>query len=131
MNRNPFVKFKNGKIVSVEQPTTASFNQTPSRTKKRRVAPKVSGVFYILTLVLVNAGIWSGALMYLATAKSKYVSEWAVNIPGSGSTSNINLPNIGQATSQNYSAYAGANYDPRENYKAIASSERPSIKSSR
>ena len=124
MNKNPFVKFKNGKIVSVEHSTTASFNQTPYRTKKRRVAPKVSGVFYILTLVLVNAGIWSGALIYLATAKSKYVSEWAVNIPGSGSTSNINLPNIGQATSQNYSAYAGANYDPRENYKAIASSDQ-------
>ncbi|MEM6752918.1 MAG: hypothetical protein AAF630_08120 [Cyanobacteria bacterium P01_C01_bin.38] len=86
--------------------------------------PKVHGVFYILALILVNAGIWSGAFMYLATAKSKYVSEWALNIPGSGSTSNINLPDIGQATSQNYSAYAGANYDPRENYKAIATSDQ-------
>lgn len=124
MNRNPFVKLKNGKIVSVEHPTTASFNETPANTKKRQVVPKVSGIFYILTLILVNAGIWSGALMYLATAKPKYISEWAVNIPGSGSTSNINLPDIGQATSQNYSAYAGANYDPRENYKAIATSDQ-------
>ena len=124
MNRNPFVKFKNGKIVSVEHPTTASFNETPASTKKRRVVPKVSAVFYILALILVNGGIWSGAFMYLATAKPRYVSEWAVNIPGSGSTSNINLPDIGQATSQNYSAYAGANYDPRENYKAIASSDQ-------
>ncbi|MEM1394759.1 MAG: hypothetical protein AAF757_16915 [Cyanobacteria bacterium P01_D01_bin.116] len=86
--------------------------------------PKASGVLYILALILVNAGIWSGAFMYLAIAKPKYVSEWALNIPGSGSTSNINLPDIGQATSQNYSAYAGANYDPRENYKAIATSEQ-------
>ncbi len=124
MNRNPFVKLKNGKIVSVEHPTTTSFNETPANTKKRQVVPKVSGIFYILTLILVNAGIWSGALMYLATAKPKYISEWAVNIPGSGSTSNINLPDIGQATSQNYSAYAGANYDPRENYKAIATSDQ-------
>jgi len=124
LNRNPFVKFKNGKIVSVEHPTTASFNETPAYTKKKSVAPKASGILYIVTLILVNAGIWSGAFMYLATAKSKYVSEWALNIPGSGSTSNINLPDIGQATSQNYSAYAGANYDPRENYKAIANSEQ-------
>ena len=124
MNRNPFVKFKNGKIVSVEHPTTASFNETPAYTKKKSVAPKTSGALYILALILVNAGIWSGAFMYLATAKPRYVSEWALNIPGSGSTSNINLPDIGQATSQNYSAYAGANYDPRENYKAIATSEQ-------
>jgi uncharacterized protein involved in exopolysaccharide biosynthesis len=124
LNRNPFVKFKNGKIVSVEHPTTASFNETPTHPKKRRVLSKNSGIFYILTLILVNGGIWSGALIYLATAKPKYASEWAVNIPGSGSTSSINLPDIGQATSQNYSAYAGANYDPRENYKAIASSDQ-------
>ncbi|MEO0685929.1 MAG: hypothetical protein AAFY76_13025, partial [Cyanobacteria bacterium J06649_11] len=115
---------KNGKIVSVEHPTTASFNETPAYSKKRSVAPKAAGVLYIVALILVNAGIWSGAFMYLAIAKPKYVSEWAINIPGSGSTSNINLPDIGQATSQNYSAYAGANYDPRENYKAIATSEQ-------
>lgn len=124
MNRNPFVKFKNGKIVSVEHPTTAYADETPNRTKKRRVVPLRSGVLYILILLLVNGGIWSGAFMFLATAKPKYVSEWVINIPGSGSTSNINLPNIGQATSQNYSAYAGANYDPRENYKAIATSDQ-------
>ncbi len=127
MNRNPFVKLKNGKIVSVEHSetdSTAAFNEAPVNEKKRLVVPKTSGVIYLLALILVNAGIWTGAFMYLATAKSKYVSEWAINIPGSGSTSNINLPNIGQATSQNYSAYAGANYDPRENYKAIATSEQ-------
>lgn len=123
MNRNPFVKFKNGKIVSVEQPTTASFNGGKTYAKKTSSESKVSGVLYFLTLVMVNAGIWAGALIYLATAKPKYVSEWAINIPGSASTSSINLPNIGQATSQNYSAYAGANYDPRENYKAIATSD--------
>lgn len=125
MNKNPFVKFKNGKIVSVEHPTAGSFNETRAYTKNKSVAPnQASGVFYIVILLLVNAGIWAGALMYLATAKSKYTSEWAINIPGSGSTSNINLPDIGQATSQNYSAYAGANYDPRENYKAIATSDQ-------
>ncbi len=124
MNKNPFIKFKNGKIVNVEHPTTGSFNQTRSEINERSVSPKASNFIYFLALTLVNAGIWTGALMYLATAKSTYVSEWAINIPGSGSTSNINLPNIGQATSQNYSAYAGANYDPRENYKAIATSEQ-------
>ncbi|AFY58137.1 hypothetical protein Riv7116_5771 [Rivularia sp. PCC 7116] len=124
MNRNPFVKLKNGKIVSVEHSAKAYADETPVNTTKTTVAPKAIGVFYILLLLLVNAGIWSGAFMYLATAKSRYVSEWAINIPGSGSTSNINLPDIGQATSQNYSAYAGANFDPRENYKAIAASEQ-------
>ncbi|MGB3655313.1 MAG: hypothetical protein WBA41_29470 [Rivularia sp. (in: cyanobacteria)] len=127
MNKKPFVKLKNGKIVSADSGATASFNETDETqayTKKTSVTSKASGIFYLLTLILVNAGIWSGASIYLATAKPKYVSEWAINIPGSGSTSDINLPNIGQATSQNYSAYAGANYDPRENYKAIATSDR-------
>ncbi len=123
MNRNPFVKFKNGKIVSVEHPRTASFNQNGAYTKKRSANKKTSLLFYLLALLMVNGGIWAGAFIYLATAKPNYVSEWAVNIPGSGSTSNINLPNIGQAISQNYSAYAGANFDPRENYKAIATSD--------
>ncbi|MEO0843121.1 MAG: hypothetical protein AAF063_30060, partial [Cyanobacteria bacterium J06643_5] len=68
MNRNPFVKFRNGKIVSVEHPTTASFNETQAYTKNKSVAPKKSGALYILALILVNAGIWSGAFMYLATA---------------------------------------------------------------
>ncbi|NJM18974.1 MAG: hypothetical protein HC836_03560 [Richelia sp. RM2_1_2] len=123
MNKNPFVKFKNGKIVSVEHPTTASFEETKDYREKSTSGPKISGIFYLITLLLVNGGIWIGAFIYLSTAKPKYVSEWTINIPGSGSTSNINLPNIGQATSQNYSAYAGANYDPRENYKAIATAE--------
>ncbi|MEM9925684.1 MAG: hypothetical protein AAF915_18375 [Cyanobacteria bacterium P01_D01_bin.50] len=123
MNKNPFVKFKNGKIVSVEHVKVASCNENRAYTKKRSAGQKASP-FYLLTLLIVNAGIWTGALIYLNTAKPKYVSEWAVNIPGSGSTSNINLPDIGQAISQNYSAYAGANYDPRENYKAIATSDQ-------
>lgn len=124
MNKNPFVKLRNGKIVSVEHPTTASFEETQADGKNRSASLKTSGIFYLLTLLLVNSGIWAGALIYLASVKPQYASEWAVNIPGSGSTSNINLPEIGQAISQNYSAYAGANYDPRENYKAIAISEQ-------
>lgn len=123
MNKNPFVKFKNGKIVSVEHPTTTSFEKNQDYPQKSSSARQTSGIFYLITLLLLNAGIWTGALLYLSVTKPKYVSEWTINIPGSGSTSSINLPNIGQATSQNYSAYAGANYDPRENYKAIATGE--------
>jgi uncharacterized protein involved in exopolysaccharide biosynthesis len=80
--------------------------------------------FLLLTLVITNAGIWGAALVYISRAKPKYVSDWSINVLGTASSSNINIPEIGQATSQDASAYAGISYDPRENYKAIATSEQ-------
>ncbi|MGF1675726.1 MAG: hypothetical protein ACFCUV_18865, partial [Rivularia sp. (in: cyanobacteria)] len=76
MNKNPFVKFKNGKIVNVEHPTTASFEEAKNYPEKTFSAPKKSGIFYLITLLLVNGGIWTGAFIYLSTAKPKYISEW-------------------------------------------------------
>ncbi|MFL9450292.1 MULTISPECIES: GumC family protein [Nostocales] len=78
---------------------------------------------YALTIVFVNAAIWIAALFYVVKAKTVYVSEWSLNIANSGVSSNINLPNIGQAVSQESSAYSATTYDPRENYKTIAISE--------
>ena len=81
MNKNPFIKFKNGKIVSVEHVKTADFNENRAYTKKRSAGQKVSP-FYLLTLLMVNAGIWAGALIYLNTAKPKYRPLAQRNIPG-------------------------------------------------
>lgn len=78
----------------------------------------------LLTLIVTNTVLWSAALLYTNRAKPKYVSDWTINVLGTASSSNINIPEIGQATSQDASAYAGITYDPRENYKAIATSEQ-------
>ena len=78
----------------------------------------------LLMLVISNAVLWSAALLYMSRAKPKYTSDWTINVLGTASSSNINIPEIGQATSQDASAYAGITYDPRENYKAIATSEQ-------
>lgn len=96
----------------------------PQTTYKESEIPKTRWTNYLLILLVANVGIWMASLFYLSKAKTTYVSEWSINIPGSGSNANINLPNIGQATSQDDSAYSGGTYDPRENYKAIASSEQ-------
>lgn len=90
----------------------------------RKSQPLRSGKLYFLMILLANMGIWGTTLTYATVAKPTYTSEWSITIPGTASTTNINLPNIGQANAQNYSAYASASYDPRENYKAIATSDR-------
>jgi uncharacterized protein involved in exopolysaccharide biosynthesis len=78
---------------------------------------------YLLIGIIANATIWGAALLYTSKAKPSYNSELSITIPGAGSRTDINLPNIGQASSQNFSSYAGGSFDPRENYKAIATSE--------
>jgi uncharacterized protein involved in exopolysaccharide biosynthesis len=90
---------------------------------RRILPPKAKWKNYLSIILLANAFAWGTVLIYTSRAKTAYISDWSITIPGAGSSSSINLPNIGQAVSQNMSAYAGASFDPRENYKAIAESE--------
>lgn len=83
---------------------------------------------YIRPGLILNGVIWGLALLYLVAAPRKYTSSSAVNLPGASPITNVNLPDIGQASAENSSPYAITNQDPRENYKFIALSE-PVLKS--
>jgi uncharacterized protein involved in exopolysaccharide biosynthesis len=78
---------------------------------------------YLALTLLLNCGIWGLTLFYLKHAKSTYISEWAITLPGSAPGIDINLPNIGQASSSSNSPFGGATTDPRANYQFIAMSD--------
>ncbi|NJL09981.1 MAG: hypothetical protein HC908_06770 [Calothrix sp. SM1_7_51] len=106
-----------------KQPLVKEKNINISEYYQQGSSSKVGWTACLLGIIVVNAAIWSLTLTYLNKAKRTYVSDWSITIPGVASNTNINLPEIGQATSQNYSAYAASSYDPRENYKLLASSD--------
>lgn len=88
----------------------------PGSRKKRQLR-------YLVLSLLLNAAIWGLTLFYLKQAKSTYTSEWAIILPGSAPGIDINLPNIGQASSSSSSPFGGATTDPRANYQFIATSD--------
>jgi uncharacterized protein involved in exopolysaccharide biosynthesis len=89
-----------------------------SEVKKGRWQP------YLFLGLIVNAGIWSLALVYLKLVPATYSSHSAITVPEEGSSANVNLPNIGATSYQNSDLYSGGStQDPRENYKFIAESE--------
>jgi uncharacterized protein involved in exopolysaccharide biosynthesis len=89
------------------------------RGKKRAVSWKV----YVAIGAIANVAIWGLAIAYLKVTKPIYTSQMALNVPGSGSGVNVNLPEIGQATSTSTSSYGSSSQDPRANYQYIATSE--------
>ncbi|WP_425216806.1 GumC family protein [Tumidithrix helvetica] len=78
---------------------------------------------YVAIGAIVNISIWGVAFLYLKIVKPVYTSQMALNVPGSGSGINVNLPEIGQATSSTVSSYGSPAQDPRANYQYIATSE--------
>ena len=81
-------------------------------------------LFYSSLCLAANGLLWGVALFYVRTIKPTYVSEWAITLPSAGSSTNVNIPNIGNASATVNSPYDNANTrDPRENYKFIITSE--------
>ncbi len=79
---------------------------------------------YLLLGIATNVTLWASAFIYLKVTPPTYTSSSAINLPGSSSNANVNLPGIGQASYENSSPYAtGSSQDPRENYKFVAESE--------
>jgi uncharacterized protein involved in exopolysaccharide biosynthesis len=78
---------------------------------------------YVAIGLIANVGIWALAIAYLRVTKPIYISQMALNVPGAGSGINVNLPEIGQATSSSTSSFGSASQDPRANYQYIATSE--------
>lgn len=75
---------------------------------------------YLVLLVIALAVIWSATIAYITYLPPEYKVKWTLLIPGSGTGSNLNLENLGQATTSVNSAYSSQSVDPKVNYKAIA-----------
>lgn len=80
--------------------------------------------FYLTTWAIANALLWTASIAYLILKSPTYKSEWAISLPAGRSTTNVNLPNIGNAYSQNDSPFSNSEVsDPRENYKFLMETE--------
>lgn len=77
-------------------------------------------LIYVIFGLIGNIGIWSATIVYTTQVAPSYRSEWTISIPGSKLSANVDLPGIGQATSNVESPYNSNASDPRENYKFIA-----------
>jgi uncharacterized protein involved in exopolysaccharide biosynthesis len=79
---------------------------------------------YFYLVLGINGFLWFFAILYLLLAKPVYTSKWAVIIPVSTSTTDINLPDIGQAASSSGAGAGSSTYDIRANYEYIFTSEQ-------
>jgi uncharacterized protein involved in exopolysaccharide biosynthesis len=89
-------------------------------SKKRWQKIFLYGFLWLAT----NGVLWSIALIYAKTVNPEYVSEWTITLPPAGSSTNVNLPGIGNASATVESPFDNASTrDPRENYKFILTSQ--------
>lgn len=101
-----------------KEPTIESIDlESPKRS------PSSGWWVYLVLGIVLNVGIWAGALLYLKIAKPKYVSKMAIILPGGNVGANVNLPTIGQASSSSTANSGGSSLDPRANYQYILNDE--------
>jgi len=82
------------------------------------------GRTYFNIWLVGNAFLWAVTLAYLILKAPTYESNWVISVPEGNSTTNVNLPDIGNASSQSSSPFSNSQVsDPRENYKFLASSK--------
>ncbi len=75
-------------------------------------------------ILWINGWIWITAILYLLLSKPVYTSKWALILPDTGSSTNLNLPEIGQATSTSNPVISGSNFDTRANYQYLLTSDQ-------
>jgi len=72
--------------------------------------------------MIVAAGIafaWGPALAYLKFGKVGYTAHFTLILPGAGSSSSVNLADIGQASSASSSAYSSPSISPTITFKTL------------
>ena len=79
--------------------------------------------FYLKIWLLSNLIIWSVSSIYIQFKQSVYQSKWTIALPASNSSASIDIPGVGQASSQSESPYNSDFSDPRENYRYLAKTE--------
>lgn len=78
---------------------------------------------YLLLWIVTNGLIWSVTLLYLKKTPPTYTSEWKIILPGGRSSTNVNLPGIGQASTSSEPALSNQSSDPRQNYKVLGETD--------
>lgn len=88
------------------------------------VSGNKNGKRYLLIGIVTNVIIWSCALLYLILKSPTYTSQWAIALPRTELfAKNVDVPGVGQSSSQSESLYNTQNADPRENYKFLAGTD--------
>jgi DNA-binding NarL/FixJ family response regulator/uncharacterized protein involved in exopolysaccharide biosynthesis len=93
-----------------------------SQQYRPRSKPR-SKKFYLRVWLLSNLILWSISLAYMQFKKPTYTSKWAITIPSSNLSTSIDLPEVGQASSQSESPFNTDFADPRENYKYLVEND--------
>lgn len=96
---------------------------TGSHPATQVVPERSSWKRYLVLGLAANALIWGAAIGFITLKKPSYTSEWSITLPPSGNTTQINLPEIGAASSRMTSPYELRSQDPREIYKYLATSD--------
>ena len=79
--------------------------------------------FYLFLWLLANGVIWSVPMVYLKVKSPTYTSEWKVVLPAAKSSTNVDVPGIGQAVTSSDSPFSSQSSDPRQNYKYLAETD--------
>ncbi|WP_254568473.1 hypothetical protein [Oscillatoria sp. HE19RPO] len=94
-------------------------------TKSGSVSRKRRWPIYLFLGITSNLLVWGAAIAYITLKAPTYTTKWSITLPSTGSTSKVDLPGIGGASSQTDSPYRyDSHHDPRENYKYIAASDQ-------
>ncbi len=78
---------------------------------------------YLLTAATALSVIWGIVIAYLMLAQPSYTSKWTLILPGKGAGSNVNLIDIGQASTMAASPYSNSATNPKSNYKEFIKSD--------
>lgn len=104
-------------LVNLVKPELSHYQYQP-RNKPR------GKNFYLKIWLLCNLIIWGSSIAYLQFKKPTYTSKWAIALPGSNLSTSINLPEVGQTSSESQSPYSNSEFaDPRENYKYLVTTD--------
>jgi DNA-binding NarL/FixJ family response regulator/uncharacterized protein involved in exopolysaccharide biosynthesis len=98
----------------------ASYYQYQPRSKRNKPRSKK---FYLRIWLVSNLILWGISIAYLQFKKPSYTSKWAITLPSSNLSTDINLPEVGQASSESESPFNTDFADPRENYKFLVESD--------
>lgn len=96
----------------------ASTAPSESTTKSKKTGLRL--LRYLVLGIGINVGLWGLTLTYLKVTKPTYVSEWTLVLPETGTSTRVDIPALGGATSDVKSPYSDRSQDPRSKYQVVA-----------
>jgi DNA-binding NarL/FixJ family response regulator/uncharacterized protein involved in exopolysaccharide biosynthesis len=103
-------------LVNLVKPELSHYQDQPKNKPRGKN-------FYLKIWLLCNLIIWGSSIAYLQFKKPTYTSKWAIALPSSNLSTNIDLPEVGQASSESGSPFNSDFADPRENYKYLVETD--------